>query len=94
MRFKNKVIDEEQRYKDAGTLLAPYVKDFDREKILDAMLPKIYSRSIIIYVCDMSNFEGSIVPEVFEMIEKEKHRLILVGNKIDAIPKGFAIDTL
>ena len=53
------------------------------------MLPKIYSRSIIIYVCDMSNFEGSIVPEVFEMIEKEKHRLILVGNKIDAIPKGF-----
>ena len=88
------MIDEESRYKDAGTLLAPYVKDFDREKLLQAMLPKIYARSIIIYVCDMSNFEASIIPEVFEMIEKNKHRLILVGNKIDAIPAGFKIDSL
>ena len=88
------MIDEEQRYKDAGTLLAPYVKDFNREKLLETMFSKIYNRSIIIYVCDMSNFEASIVPEVFEMIEKNKHRLILVGNKIDALPKGFKIDTL
>lgn len=42
----------------------------------------------------MSNFEGSLVPEVFKMIEKDHHRLILVGNKIDALPKGFKIETL
>ena len=58
------------------------------------MLPKIYSRSIIIYVCDAANFEASIVPEVFEKIEKEHHRVILVVNKIDALPKGFKMDTL
>lgn len=58
------------------------------------MLPKIYSRSIILYVCDVANFEASIVPEVFEMIEKENHRVIIVANKIDALPKGFKLDTL
>jgi ribosome biogenesis GTPase A len=58
------------------------------------MFSKIYARSIIIYVVDMSNFEGSIVPEVLRMVEKDHHRLILVGNKIDALPKGFKIDTL
>ena len=58
------------------------------------MLPKVYARSIIIYVCDMSNFEASIVPEVFKMIERDHHRLILVANKIDALPKGFKLETL
>ena len=58
------------------------------------MLPKIYSRSIIVYVCDAANFEASIVPEVFEMIEKERHRLLVVVNKIDALPKGFKLDSL
>lgn len=58
------------------------------------MLPKIYSRSIILYVCDAANFEASIVPEVFRMIEKEKHRVVIVLNKIDALPKGFKLDTL
>ena len=68
------------------TMLAPYVADFDRERLLKIMLPKIYSRSIIVYVVDMTNFEASIVPEIFEMIEQKHHRLIVVANKIDAIP--------
>ena len=42
----------------------------------------------------MTNFEGSIVPEILEMVEKDHHRLILVGNKIDAIPRNFKIDSL
>ena len=42
----------------------------------------------------MANFEASIVPEVFRMVEKGRHRLILVGNKIDALPGGFKIDSL
>ena len=58
------------------------------------MLPKIYARSIIIYVCDVSNFEASIVPEILEMVEKQHHRLIVVANKIDALPSGFKLDTL
>ena len=58
------------------------------------MLPKIYARSIIVYVCDVSNFEASIVPEVLEMVEKQHHRLIVVANKIDALPSGFKLDTL
>ena len=75
-------------------MLAPYVNNFDREKLLSLMLPKIYARSIIVYVCDVANFEASIVPEVFEKIEKEHHRVIIVANKIDALPKGFKLDTL
>jgi ribosome biogenesis GTPase A len=42
----------------------------------------------------MSNFEGSLVPELFSMVEKNHHRLIIVANKIDALPRGFKIETL
>lgn len=80
--------------KRTDTLLAPHVNAFDREKLIRLMMSKIYPRSVIIYVCDMSNFEGSIVPEIFKMVEKDHHRLVLVGNKIDALPRGFKIDTL
>jgi len=75
-------------------LLAPHVNSFDREKLLRIMLPKIYARSIILYVCDVANFEASIIPEIFAKIEKEHHRVILVANKIDALPAGFKLDTL
>ena len=81
-------------YGDAATMLAPHVINFDREKLLKAMLSKIYARSIIVYVCDAANFEASIVPEIFERIVKDHHRVIVVLNKIDALPKGFKIDTL
>ena len=75
-------------------MLAPHVNSLDRHKLLKEMKAKIFNRSIIIYVCDMSNFEGSIVPEILQMVEKDRHRLILVGNKIDAIPKNFKMDSL
>ena len=58
------------------------------------MFSKIYPRSIIIFVCDMSNFEGSLTPEILNEIETKKHRLIFVGNKIDTLPVGFTIDRL
>jgi ribosome biogenesis GTPase A len=80
--------------KRTDTLLAPFVNSFDRDKLLRLMMSKIYARSIIVYVCDMANFEGSIVPEIFEMVERDHHRLIVVGNKIDALPKGFKIESL
>ena len=58
------------------------------------MLPKIYPRSIIVYVCDAANFEASIVPEIFDKIIREHHRVIIVVNKLDALPKGFKIDSV
>ena len=70
------------------------MNSFDRKKLLDLMFKKIYSRSIIIYVCDASNFEGSIVPEIFKRVEKDRHRLVLVANKIDTLPRGFKMDSL
>jgi len=76
------------------TLLAPFVNQFDRKELLKQICSKIYPRSIIIYVCDMSNFEGSLTPEILEEIESKKHRLIFVGNKIDTLPNGFTIERL
>lgn len=56
--------------RDSGaTLLAPYVNSFDREHLLELLREKIYKRSIIVYVCDLSNFEASVVPELLEMVE-------------------------
>ena len=49
-----------------GTLLAPYVNLGDRKGIVKELFNQIYDRSVIIYVCDVSNFEASLVPEIFE----------------------------
>ena len=54
----------------------------------------MYYKSIVIKVIDMANFEGSQIPEIFENVNKKKHKLIIVCNKIDALPKGFSVDRL
>ncbi len=46
----------------------------------------------MLYVSDMSNFEGSLAKEILTEVEKKKHRLIFVGNKIDTLPSGFTVD--
>ena len=94
LRFQNEAIVEEKVYQDGATLLAPHVHNFDRKELLRTMLPKIYPRSIIVYVCDVANFEASIVPEIFDKIIREHHRVIIVVNKLDALPKGFKIDSV
>lgn len=45
-------------------------------------------------VVDMANFEASLIPELFEHINKKKHRLLIIANKIDALPEGFDITRL
>ena len=74
--------------------LAHYVHTMDREKILKSVLEKIYFKSIVIKVIDMANFEGSQIPEIYENVNLKKHKLIIVCNKIDALPKGFSVDRL
>lgn len=66
----------------------------DRQKILELILEKIHPRSVILMVVDITNFEGSLIPELLENINKNKHRLLLIVNKIDALPKGIKIDRL
>lgn len=92
LRFTNKLPLKEENSPE--TLLAPFVNDFNRKELLRALFSRIYPRSIIIYVTDMSNFEGSLVPEILTEVENKKHRMIFVGNKIDALPSGFTIDRL
>lgn len=50
------------------TLLAHHVQRMDRDKILKSILDKMYSKSIVIMVIDMANFEGSLIPEIFEFV--------------------------
>jgi ribosome biogenesis GTPase A len=73
-------------------LLAPYVNTMDREQLLKGLFSKIYNRSIVVYVCDIANFEGSLDARILEEIEKGKHRMLFVVNKIDALPKGWKVE--
>ena len=66
----------------------------DREKILSSLLEKMYYKSIVIKVIDMANFEGSQIDEIYEHVNLKKHKLLIVCNKIDALPKGFSVDRL
>jgi len=73
-------------------LLAPYVNTMDREQLLQGLFSKIYNRSIVVYVCDIANFEGSLDARILEEIEKGKHRMLFFDNKIDALPKGWKVE--
>ena len=75
-------------------MLAHHVHRMDRDKILSSVLDKMYYKSIVIMVIDMANFEGSLIPEIFDNVNQKKHRLIIVCNKIDALPKGMDVERL
>ena len=98
--FHLKHLNELLEYKGPQNLDAPgtpkplahFVQKMDREKILSSILEKMYYKSIVIKVIDMANFEGSQIPEIFENVNQKKHKLIIVCNKIDALPKGFSVD--
>lgn len=34
------------------------------------------------------------MPEIFKMMVQDRHRVILVANKLDSLPKGFKLDSL
>ena len=48
----------------------------------------------MLYVLDITNFEGSQIEEIYDLINNKRHRVIVVVNKIDALPKGFSIQKL
>ncbi len=52
----------------------------------------MYRRSVVIKVLDITNFEGSEIDELYEEVNQKKHRLIVVVNKIDALPPGFSVE--
>ena len=52
----------------------------------------MYAKSVIIKVVDITNFEGSQIQEIYDEVNRKKHRLILVVNKIDSLPDGFTVD--
>lgn len=66
--------------------------NMNREKIIEEVLYKMYPRSIVIKVIDIVNFEGSQIEEVYKNVNEKKHRLIIVINKIDSLPKGLNIE--
>ena len=96
LRSQNKLIKTEQRKFEPGVplKLSDYVANFDRGNIIRNLFKNIYSRSIIIYVIDITNFEGSQIEEIYNLINKGKHRVLVVVNKIDALPTGFKVSNL
>lgn len=76
------------------TRLADHVASFNRQAILRSVFKQIYSRSVIFYVIDITNFEGSQIDEVYDLINNHKHKVLVIVNKIDALPKGFTVDRL
>eukprot|EP00347_Sterkiella_histriomuscorum_P020009 403339447 len=95
LKHHQKLIDHKgslpSSYAGSTTVLADHVGKMDRQKILDGVLSSIYPRSIIIKVIDITNFEGSQIDEIIEDVNQRRHRLILVVNKIDALPDGFSV---
>jgi ribosome biogenesis GTPase A len=58
-------------------------------KLLNILKDKIPSRSVIVLVVDLIDFEGSLISEVLEMAKTKRASLLLVANKCDILPKGY-----
>lgn len=69
--------------------LADHVASFNRAKIVREVFKQIYSRSIILYVIDITNFEGSQIEEIYQLANEKKCRVLVIVNKIDALPQEF-----
>ena len=74
--------------------MSDFVTSFDRAGLIKNLFRQIYGRSIILYVLDITNFEGSQIDEIYDLINNKRHRVIVVVNKIDALPKGFTVERL
>jgi hypothetical protein len=64
LKSHNKLLDFDMSRKNefkAGVplKLSEYVASFNRKEIIRNVFKQIYSRSIIVYVIDITNFEGS-----------------------------------
>lgn len=96
LKSQSKLIETQLPVFEAGRALnlSEHVLSFNRENIIQTVFKQIYSRSIIIYVIDITNFEGSQIEEIYDLINKGKHRVLVVVNKIDAIPHHFKVQRL
>ena len=69
--------------------LSSHVTSFDRPKIINDIFKQIYAQSIILYVIDILNFEGSQIQEIYDLINEKHCRVLIIVNKIDALPNSF-----
>ena len=74
--------------------MADIVHRVDRSRIIEAISRQLRFRSIMIMVVDIMDFEATSVPELYEAARKKKCHLVIVANKIDALPKGASRDRL
>ncbi|CAI2386276.1 unnamed protein product [Moneuplotes crassus] len=86
LRFQHKLLTPQKHQKDIK-LLSDFVLDFDHKGIMDYIKKHIHYRDIIIKIVDITDFQGTIMPEIFEVARHNKNHLILVVNKVDCLPK-------
>ena len=68
--------------KHYGQLL---VKSFNKDLVLDQFKGLPRSKALIVYLVDMLNIEGSMFPDLLNLVGESK-RVLVVGNKIDMLP--------
>ena len=56
----------------------------DRDNVFWQLKPMKKSRALILYVVDIMDIHGSIMPEIMQLIGENKN-LIIVGNKLDML---------
>ena len=70
--------------RDYNVALKMNVKAEDYSKAISHIKNK---KAIIILVVDLTDFPGSVWPNILDLIGSDK-RIILVGNKVDLLPQG------
>lgn len=58
-KSEEKPIFQDPNYAGTPMLLANYVLKMDREKLIENVINKMYHKSVVVKVIDITNFEGS-----------------------------------
>lgn len=96
------LITQQKHQKDIK-VMADFVSDFDHTGIMNFIKQRIHFRDVIFKIVvsanspisqDITDFEGTVLPEIFEMAVENKCMVMLVVNKIDCLPKHVSMDRI
>lgn len=63
----------------------------DLNTFLSSVYGEFKPNSLVIYLVDLSNFQASVIPQVFPITEEKKCKVWIIVNKIDVLPSDFPL---
>jgi hypothetical protein len=64
----------------------------DPAKVLTWLSDQIPKGSIVLHIRDLLDFDGTDLPQLYEITAKKQLKLVLIANKVDVLPPSYHYD--